>query len=101
MGDTLAYAQRVDLVDMVPRGELASTDYALANPDREYLVLQPDRSAAPFSVALEPGTYAVEWFDVDTHAAAPAGEATADRATTLSFAAPFDGPAVLYLKRTR
>ena len=64
MGDTRRYAERMGLIDMEPRGDLSSTGYALANPGVEYLVLQPSRPAA-FTVTLEPGTYAVEWFDVD------------------------------------
>ena len=43
MGDTLRYAERMDLIAMLPRGDLTSTGYALANPGREYLILQPDR----------------------------------------------------------
>src|SRR6266540_2780330 len=63
MGDTLRYANRVSLVDMQPRGDLSSTGYALANPGEEYLVLEA--SGTPFTVTLEAGTYAVEWFSVE------------------------------------
>ena len=52
------------LIEMEPRNDLSSTGYVLANPGVEYLVLQPEPVAA-FMVTLEPGTYAVEWFDVD------------------------------------
>jgi hypothetical protein len=32
MGDTLRYAQRMNLIEMQPRGELSSTGYVLASP---------------------------------------------------------------------
>lgn len=38
MGDTLTYANRVDLVAMSPRPDLASSTYCLAAPGVEYLV---------------------------------------------------------------
>jgi hypothetical protein len=57
MGDTRHYAERMDLIEMEPRPDLSSTGCGLANPGREYLVLQPSEGAAPFEVMLEPGTY--------------------------------------------
>ena len=55
MGDTLRYAQRMNLISMEPRGELTSTGYALANPGEEYLVLQPNDTPEALTVRLEPG----------------------------------------------
>ena len=46
MGDTRRYAERIGLVDMQPRDDVASTGYALVNPGVEYLVLQPDGDAS-------------------------------------------------------
>ena len=65
MGDTLRYAERMQLIAMEPRGDLSSTGYALANPGQEYLVLQPSETAEPFTVTLEAGSYQVEWFSVN------------------------------------
>ena len=65
MGDTLHYAQKMDLLHMEPRGDLSSTGYVLANPGEEVLVLQPSESAEAFNVTLEAGTYSVEWFSVN------------------------------------
>ncbi len=45
MGDTRRYAERVNLVDMAPHADLASTGYALAKPGTEYLVLQPKETS--------------------------------------------------------
>ena len=41
MGQTLALARSMDLARMVPRGELASSRYCLANVGSEYLVYLP------------------------------------------------------------
>jgi len=101
MGDTRRYAERMRLIDMVPRGDLTSTAYALANPGQEYLVLQPIGTAEPFSVELAAGTYAVEWYGVDRRETAGAGTVTVERDESLGFTAPFEagGPSVLYLRR--
>jgi hypothetical protein len=101
MGDTRALAQRVDLVDMVPRGDLSSTGYSLASPGHQYLVLQPSASADPFTVTIEAGTYAVEWFAVDARASTDGGDVRVDASTRTRFTPPFDGPAVLSLLRAR
>ena len=98
MGDTVRWAERMDLIEMEPRKDLSSTGYVLANPGVEYLVLQPE-PAATFTVTLEPGTYAMEWFDVDERGTAPADEVTAEEAGPMRFQPPFtDGPSVAYLK---
>jgi hypothetical protein len=101
MGDTLRYAERVRLIDMVPRSDLASTGYALANPGKEYLILQPAAAADPFTVQLAAGTYAVEWYSVTTRETKAAGTMTVESDRSLSFTSPFGAgsPAVLYLKR--
>jgi hypothetical protein len=100
MGDTLRYAERMNLIAMEPRGELSSTGYALANPGQEYLVLQPSETAAPFSVDLEAGAYTVEWYSVDSRETKGAGNVTVASDGSASFTAPLAeaGPAVLYLK---
>jgi hypothetical protein len=41
MGQTRRYADKMDLINMTPRRDLASTHYALARPGSEYLVYQP------------------------------------------------------------
>lgn len=101
MGDTLYYARKMKLVEMEPRGELSSTGYALANPGKEYLVLQPNESAEPFTVTVVPGTYEVEWHSVASRARVKAEDMRAESTTPSSFRAPFttEGPAVLYLKK--
>jgi hypothetical protein len=99
MGDTVRYAERMNLIAMQPRGDLTSTGFALARPGEEYLVLQPSEASDPFTVTLEPGTYAVEWFSVEGRATAKADDVQAESSGQLTFGAPFGtaGPSVLYL----
>ena len=101
MGDTLRFAERVNLIEMQPLAGLSSTGYALANPGEEYLVLQPSGAADPFTVLLEPGTYSPEWFGIEARQRVPGEATTVDRSTATSFRRPSElpGPAVLYLKR--
>lgn len=99
MGDTLRYARKVNLLDMVPSGALSSTAYALAHPGHEYLVLQPSKNSASLTVDLIAGTYAVEWYGVDTRKEVEGAPLTLDSPATVTFDAP-SLPAVLYLKRT-
>ena len=100
MGDTRRYAERLDLIGMEPRPDLASTSYVLANAGSGYLVLEPTGSGDPFTVTLEPGRYAVEWFSVPGRETQEADALSVDDAQDVSFTSPFpDGPAVLYLTR--
>ncbi len=103
MGDTLRYAQKMQLIAMQPRGELSSTGYALANLGEEYLVLQPCETTEPFTVKLPAGTYNVEWFSVNDHETKAGDPVMVKRARNQRFIAPFTqaGPAVAYLKRIR
>jgi hypothetical protein len=100
MGDTRRYAERMGLIDMVPRGDLASTGYALANVGAEYLILQPSEAAEALAVQLPAGEYAVEWFGVASRETASGDVVRVERDGRQTFRAPFGaGPAVLYLKR--
>jgi hypothetical protein len=97
LGDTIRYAGRVGLIEMEPRGDLCSTGFALANPGVDYLALQ-STSAEEFTVTLEPGTYRVEWFNVEDRTTAEGREVTAHEAGPVRFGPPFErGPSVLYL----
>ncbi|MET0801650.1 MAG: hypothetical protein ABWZ53_10835, partial [Actinomycetota bacterium] len=101
MGDTVRFAERMDLISMEPRRDLSSTGYALANPGREYLVLRPDPADDRFTVMVDAGTYSAEWFHVGDRHSAEDGEVATDGSHPTSFKPPFaaPGPAVLYLKK--
>jgi hypothetical protein len=100
MGDTLRFAQRINLLAMAPRADLGSTGYALANPGQEYLVLQPSGAGDSLTVRLEPGTYTVEWFAIEGRQTIPGGAITVERSAATGFSPPAElsGPTVLYLK---
>jgi hypothetical protein len=96
MGHTRTYADRVNLVVMLPRGDLSSTGYALANPGSEYIVYQP--VSEPFTVTLLPGTYSYEWFDPSSGKIYSTGSITTAEGNT-SFSPPLTGDAVLYVTK--
>jgi hypothetical protein len=101
MGDTLRFAERINLARMAPHGDHSSTGYALADPGQEYLVLEPNEQGASFTVRLAAGAYAVEWHNVNRRETAQADKLVIENSTTIRFSAPFEtsGPAVLYLKK--
>ncbi|MGH7869724.1 MAG: hypothetical protein ACREP9_19370, partial [Candidatus Dormibacteraceae bacterium] len=66
MGEVLAYSRRMDMNADVPRGDVVSTGYGLANPGYEYLAFQPSSNTA-FTVNMLAGTYSYEWLNVGTN----------------------------------
>ncbi len=99
MGDTLRYAEKLDLASTEPTDNLehCSTGYCLQNPGHEYLVFQP--KAGPFKVALKSGAYRYEWFHPRNHKVVEQSTIRAESGLQ-EFIPPFDGAAVLYLKNT-
>jgi hypothetical protein len=100
MGDTVRFARRLPLVDLEPRGDLTSTGFALANPGKSYLVLQP--AADPFTVMLPDASYAVEWYSLEDRQTRDADTIVVAAETPVTFTSPFapGGACVLYLQRT-
>ena len=101
MGDTRRFAERVGLVDMLPRTDVGPAGFALVNPGVEYLVLQVDGDDRAFTIELAPGVYEVEWFGIDRRETVRADELIVDQtASVVEFTSPVaSGPAVLYLSR--
>ncbi len=99
-GDARRQADTMDLLAMVPRADLTSTGYALANVGAEYLVLQPADSSASFTVTLAAGTYRPEWFSIETRTWTPASTITVVGTQAVRFTPPFasPSPSVLYLR---
>jgi hypothetical protein len=95
MGHTLAYARRIDLVRMVPRGELCSSGYCLADAGREYLVYSPEPTQVTIDLTDAQVPLRVEWFDPAQGRAVPGDDVSAGR--RVHFASPFVGDFVLYL----
>jgi hypothetical protein len=97
MGHTRRYANAMNLIAMVPRGDLTSTRYALAKPGSEYLIYQP--ASGPFTVHLTAGAYDYEWFNPASGKVDSSGTVTAADGER-SFTPPFSGDAVLHLKNS-
>jgi len=96
MGQTLAYANKMNLAAMTPRDDLSSTSHCLANPGQEYLVYQPS-SETSFSVNLVSGTYSYEWFN-PSFGWVDSSDTIKVSSGDKTFTPPFRGDAVLYLK---
>ena len=101
MGDTARLARRLNLMGMEPRSELSSTGFVLANPGREYVVLQPDGTRDPFTVTLASGTYGAEWFDIEKRMSLPEDTVQTDARDDVRFRPPaaISGPSVLVLRK--
>jgi hypothetical protein len=98
MGDTLRFAERMDLAKMTPRPELVSSHYCLANPGQEYLVYLPTGGSLTLNLCEAEGKFAVEWFTPQINRTIP-GAFPLTGGDYVATAAPFTGDAVLYLKR--
>lgn len=95
MGYARRLAERINLATLQPRNDLASTQYCLAKPGKEYLIYQPQSGA--FTVNLTAGTYSYEWFNPVSGIIASSGSITVAEGD-LSLMPPFDGDAVLYIR---
>jgi hypothetical protein len=97
MGYLLAYADRLDLAKMEPRGDLCSTGYCLADPrpGGSYLVYLPQ--GGPVSVSLPVGSarLVAEWFDPVAGTVVTSGPIETEG--SVSFEGPWKGEAVLFI----
>jgi hypothetical protein len=98
MGYARRCADRINLAAAEPHGELASTRYCLADPGNAYLVYLPDGGGADVDLSGAKGDFAVEWLHPASGGWTSAGETRGGDRRQL--AAPFDGDAVLLLRRT-
>jgi hypothetical protein len=122
MGATLAYANRMNLTEMRPHGEITSTGYCLADLGTEYLIYapldfpfleslrfvrrfkQPIRNARRLfrrtitvDLSSHPAQFRIEWMNPSSGEIKAGGSVKGG--ANVSFTAPFRGDAVLYLKR--
>lgn len=97
MGRTRLYAQQMNLEKCTPQNILSSTNYCLSDPGKEYLVYQPD-SSKTFTVELLSGRYNYEWFNPTTGIVAEMGSFEVENGLR-TFKAPFNGDAVIYIRK--
>jgi hypothetical protein len=95
MGYTLTFAKRVNLIGMIPRGELASSGYCLADKGKEYLIYLPRKDEITVDLSDGKGYFFVEWFNPVTGKTTFAG--TTRGGSKKSFQSPFSNEAVLYI----
>lgn len=96
MGYTLRFAERMNLVSMLPSPELASSGFCLASPS-ERLVYLPEGGPVSVDLSDMAGELTLEWFD--PRAGAVSDIWRAEGGKHLDLAAPFEGHAVLYVHR--
>ncbi|RJP30094.1 MAG: hypothetical protein C4527_10325 [Candidatus Omnitrophota bacterium] len=99
MGYALRFANRVNLTKMVPRNELASTEYCLADASNEYLIYLPEAGKVTVDLSDTKNQFSVEWFDPNQDRTSGAGTITGGEKHT--FVSPFPGDAVLYIKAVK
>ena len=99
MGAIRRLAERVDLAAMTPHGELTSSACCLANLSEEYLVYVPADGEVSVNLAGAAGDYQVEWIHLFENRTNPA--CSTSGGVRRMFKAPFNGGAVLHLKRQR
>ncbi|HLF33899.1 MAG TPA: DUF6298 domain-containing protein [Cyclobacteriaceae bacterium] len=96
LGYTNDFANRLDLVNMVPSGELTTTRYCLANSGKEYIVYFPSDTVATVDLTAVAGQLNAEWFDPVSGTSQSGGETQGG--VIKQFTSPFNsGSAVLYL----
>jgi hypothetical protein len=98
LGQTREWAEKVALLNMVPRPDLASTRYCLANPGAEYLVYNPPKGSTELTVVLEAGEYEVVWYRPRSAQVVEGGDLKAAKGER-TIKTPFEGEALLYLVR--
>jgi hypothetical protein len=94
MGRARSYVERLDLRTARHDGSACSTGYCIAEYGAQYLAYQD--GSGPFTVSVQAGTYAYEWYDPNAGTIAEMGSIdlpTEDH----EFTPPFDGDAVLLL----
>lgn len=97
LGYTKVYADKIDLTNMFPHGELTTTGYCLANLGKEYLVYFPEGGNAVLDLTRAPGEYSVEWFFPLLNRTLT-GKQYLKGGKFEDFTSPYTGDAVLYLK---
>lgn len=97
MGQTRRMASRMNLAEMTPRNDLASTGYCLANPGQEYLVYLPRGGEVTVDLCESQGPLAVEWIQPTEGAVTSGGTLAGGDKRVLR--APFSGDSALYLRK--
>jgi hypothetical protein len=96
LGITRKLAGRVNLAELTPRDELASTKFCLAKPGDTYIVYLPDGGEVTVDLSNTGGQFAAEWIHPVEGTSTAAEPVTGGAKRTLQ--SPLTGAAVLYLR---
>ena len=97
IGYARTYLSQLDLSNVIPHGELATTHYCLASPVRGlYLVYTPKRDAVEVDASASSGMLRVEWFEPTTGIVIHAADVAGGKKMILM--APYNADAVLLLR---
>lgn len=99
MGQTREFAEKIDLVSMVPSDELSHSHYCLANRGHSYLLYYPTEMTKRVQVDLTDcdDWLSVEWYNPDTGNSIQGERVMGGQKKV--FVSPFTNSAVLYLNR--
>ncbi len=100
MGQTLKYAQRMDLANAVPHAELASSGFCLADPATEYLVFLRGGGEVSVDLSAAAGPLDGEWMQ-PAKGSVTRIKPPVQGGSKRSFKAPWRDQAVLYLWSSR
>ena len=79
---------------------MASTGYCLANEGAEYVALVPEDANGTLQMTLRPGKYSVQWIRLVRGRPKDGGSVRVDNGRH-EFRPPWNGPAVLHLKKAK
>jgi hypothetical protein len=96
MGYAVSLSRRADFGSMVPRGDLASSGYCLANPGMEYVVWVPAGTAVELDLRPDGGKMTTEWLDVASGEVQPGGKVQSGEKRKL--VSIFKGDSVVHLR---
>ena len=96
MGDTRKLADRIDLARMLPKPELASSGFCLADPGKRYLVYVTGGDETIVDSSAAPGKLQIEWFDPVTGTSLESGTTRGTKAG--AFRSPVGNDAILHLR---
>jgi hypothetical protein len=99
LGLARRWAGRLDLAKALPRPELASSGYCLAEPGEAYLAYLPDDGAVEMDLGDASGPFEAEWLDPAIGRTLDGGRVAGGQRQRL--ASPCAADAVLYLKAAR
>jgi len=89
--------ERLDLATLMPREELASSQYCLASPGRQYVVYLPEGGEVELDLSDASPPLTVEWLEPST-GKSHAGESAAGGGKC-RLRPPWSGPAVLLVQK--